>query len=66
MSRRLLLSIGASGLIALSSHLVTIAQGNPEAAKIKNPIPSSPDSIAAGKKSWSKCASCHGINGEGG
>ena len=45
---------------------MTFAQGNPEAAKLKNPIPSTPDSIAAGKKSWAKCASCHGINGEGG
>ena len=43
-----------------------ITQGNPEAAKLKNPVPSSPVSIATGKTAYAKCASCHGINGEGG
>jgi mono/diheme cytochrome c family protein len=42
------------------------AQGNADAAKLKNPIASSPDSIAAGKKAYAKCASCHGVNGQGG
>jgi len=66
MTRRFVLSIVGAGLLAVSVHLITFAQGNPEAAKVKNPIPYTPDSIAAGKKSWAKCASCHGINGEGG
>jgi copper transport protein len=66
MKWQFVLSIGAASLLAFGIHLVTFAQGNPEAAKVKNPIPSTPDSIAAGKKSWTKCASCHGINGEGG
>ena len=43
-----------------------VVQGNPDAAKLKNPVPSTPASIAAGKTTYSKCASCHGINGEGG
>jgi len=46
--------------------LFLTAQGNPDAAKLKNPFPSNPDSIANGKKVYAKCASCHGTNGEGG
>jgi mono/diheme cytochrome c family protein len=42
--------------------------GNPEAAKIKNPVPSTSESIAAGKKTFTEfgCNTCHGANGEGG
>lgn len=50
----------------LSLGLSASPQGNPDAAKLKNPIPSTPESIAAGKQAYTKCASCHGINGEGG
>ena len=43
------------------------AQGNPDAAKIQNPVPSSPASIAAGKQTFVRyCANCHGLNAEGG
>jgi mono/diheme cytochrome c family protein len=43
------------------------AQGNPEAARIQNPVPPSPDSIAAGKQAYTRyCANCHGLNAEGG
>jgi len=43
------------------------ANGNPEAAKMKNPVEATPDSIAAGKKTFaSVCASCHGNEGKGG
>jgi cytochrome c oxidase cbb3-type subunit 3 len=41
-------------------------QGNADAAKLKNPVPSTADSVVAGKKAYAKCASCHGVNGEGG
>ena len=41
-------------------------QGNPEAAKVKNPVPATAESIAAGKKAYAKCASCHGVDGQGG
>jgi|GEM_PF-2049011 len=51
---------------ACASRIQTTAQGNPDASKLKNPIGSTPESIAAGKKSYARCASCHGINGEGG
>jgi mono/diheme cytochrome c family protein len=43
------------------------AQGNPDAAKVQNPVPTSPASIAAGKQSFTRyCANCHGLNAEGG
>jgi mono/diheme cytochrome c family protein len=43
------------------------AQGNPAAAKVSNPVPVSPESIAAGKRVYTRyCAVCHGISGEGG
>jgi mono/diheme cytochrome c family protein len=42
--------------------------GNPEAARIKNPVAATPESIAAGKKIYTEfgCGTCHGANGEGG
>jgi mono/diheme cytochrome c family protein len=44
-----------------------LAQGNPEAAKLKNPVPASEESLAAGKQIYRKsCAVCHGLNAEGG
>jgi mono/diheme cytochrome c family protein len=43
------------------------AQGNPDAAQIKNPVAASPDSLAAGKAVYQRyCATCHGLNGAGG
>lgn len=42
-------------------------KGNPEAAKIKNPVAATPESIAAGKAIFGRyCAVCHGVNAEGG
>jgi mono/diheme cytochrome c family protein len=44
------------------------AQGNPEAAKIRNPVTPTPESIAAGKKTYTEfgCGTCHGAGAEGG
>lgn len=43
------------------------ATGDPEAAKIKNPVASTPESIAAGQKTFqSLCAGCHGKDAKGG
>jgi mono/diheme cytochrome c family protein len=37
------------------------------AAAIKNPVSSSPESVAAGKQVYTRsCAPCHGTSGEGG
>ena len=40
--------------------------GNPEAAKIKNPVASTPESIGAGKRVYQRlCTKCHGPEGKG-
>jgi copper transport protein len=47
--------------------MILRAQGNPEAAKLTNPVAAAPDSIAAGKQVYTRyCAVCHGITAEGG
>jgi mono/diheme cytochrome c family protein len=63
---RVLISVAAAIGIAFGIQSFATAQGNPEAAKIKNPIAPTADSIGAGKKAYARCASCHGINGDGG
>jgi mono/diheme cytochrome c family protein len=53
--------------VAVSGAIQAPAKGDPEAAKIKNPVDATPDSIAAGKKNFATvCASCHGNEGKGG
>ncbi|HEY7283918.1 MAG TPA: c-type cytochrome [Vicinamibacterales bacterium] len=43
-----------------------MAQGNPEAAKMKNPVASNAESIAAGKAAFTKnCRFCHGADAKG-
>ena len=43
-----------------------LAQGNPEAAKMKNPVASSAESVAAGKAVFTKnCRFCHGADAKG-
>ncbi len=40
--------------------------GNPEAAKIKNPVPYTPESVAAGRRIYARlCVRCHGPRGKG-
>jgi mono/diheme cytochrome c family protein len=40
--------------------------GNPEAKKVKNPVAASPESIAAGEKTFQKyCKFCHGADAKG-
>ena len=59
--------------IALASTVVvTAAQesrsgGNPEAAKMKNPVAATPESLAAGQTIYvRRCSACHGKEGTGG
>jgi cytochrome c oxidase cbb3-type subunit 3 len=43
------------------------SQANPEAAKLKNPVAASADSIAAGKTIYQRrCSACHGTDAKGG
>src|SRR5215218_4992928 len=43
------------------------AAGDPEAARVKNPVAATPESIAAGKKTYdTACAGCHGADAKGG
>ena len=40
--------------------------GNPEAARIRNPVAASPESTAAGKRVYTRmCGRCHGTEGRG-
>ena len=40
--------------------------GNPDAAKIKNPVAATPESLAAGKRVYQRlCIRCHGPEGKG-
>src|SRR5215471_638062 len=53
-------------VLVLALAAIAAAQGNPEAAKMKNPVPSNADSIAAGKALFSKnCRFCHGADAKG-
>ena len=64
---------GAAALIAVVGIAVAAQSataprkgGNPEAAKTKNPVASSAESIAAGKRTYARmCAKCHGPAGKG-
>src|SRR5215210_3613898 len=41
--------------------------GDAEAAKLENPVAASPESIAAGKKTYAEfCAGCHNTEAQGG
>jgi mono/diheme cytochrome c family protein len=42
------------------------AGGNPDAKVMKNPVPATPESIAAGQKTYQKyCKFCHGADAKG-
>jgi len=47
--------------------VVATAQENPEAAKVKNPVAATPESVAAGEAIYNRrCRGCHGKEGTGG
>jgi mono/diheme cytochrome c family protein len=59
--------LGVAAICALCADVALVAQGDPEAAKLKNPVAASPESVAAGKQLYTRyCAVCHGINATGG
>jgi mono/diheme cytochrome c family protein len=59
-------------LVSVGGRAVLVGQapatgGNPEAAKMANPVPATPESIKAGETVFQRnCARCHGANGKGG
>ena len=61
-----------SGLFGLAFSVATLAVqqpggGNSEAAKLKNPVPATPESIAEGSTVYRRrCAPCHGADAKGG
>jgi len=65
-SRFLPLTLGLL-VLTCSGRTILGAQGSSEGAQLKNPVTASAESIAAGQQAYRRtCASCHGINGEGG
>jgi mono/diheme cytochrome c family protein len=63
-------SVARSAVAVLALGLWTASaiarQGDPEAAKVRNPVASTPESIGAGKKAYeTNCAGCHGPKAEG-
>ena len=63
---RIYLTAAVFALAAMQSSATPKKGGNPEAATIKNPVAASPESIAAGKRSYTRlCIKCHGPEGAG-
>jgi mono/diheme cytochrome c family protein len=62
-------SAGLTSVFVFAGAALVAAQnpgGNPEAAKIKNPVAASAASIAAGKAAFQKnCRFCHGADAKG-
>ncbi len=66
---RVPVALGAAilGLVLAVPRGGFAAQENPEAAKVKNPVDATPESIAAGQQVYQRyCRSCHGISATGG
>ncbi len=64
MKSRLFFTTLALFVVVSAARIVTAQDA--EAAKVKNPIASTPESIAAGQVVFRKCAPCHGNMGQGG
>ena len=59
-------ALAAAAFVWLTAASLT-AQGTSEAAKMKNPVAATPESVAAGKALYAKnCSPCHGVNATGG
>jgi mono/diheme cytochrome c family protein len=69
MGPRLVVFVLFGFLVNLAAAVTTREQqgGNAEAAKIKNPLAATSESIAAGEMLYRRrCAGCHGVDGKGG
>ena len=67
MDSRLFRTIIAALTLACAGRIAIAAQGNPEAARMKNPVEATPESITAGTQTYQRhCAPCHGKTAEGG
>jgi mono/diheme cytochrome c family protein len=68
MGRRVLVLV--FGIVCLTAIVIArqaTAKGDPEAARIKNPVAATTESIAAGQKTYQTlCAGCHGKDAKGG
>ena len=65
--KRLLSHALILGLALAGAAWQVRGRGNPEAAKIKNPVAADVTSIAAGRETFQRsCASCHGADAKGG
>ena len=52
--------------VLLQSPAAPKKGGNPEAAKVKNPIAASAESTSAGRRVYTRmCSRCHGADGKG-
>jgi mono/diheme cytochrome c family protein len=61
----------SSGLFVLAlstwAHAAQDNSRDPEVAKLRNPVPVTPESIAAGAAIYKRrCAACHGVDAKGG
>lgn len=57
----------AAAFLAVAATAQEKHGGNPEAAKVKNPVAMSPESVAAGEALYMKrCRGCHGRDATGG
>jgi mono/diheme cytochrome c family protein len=64
---RLSQTITAALALACLGRIIIVAQGNPGAAKVTNPVGPTAESVAAGKQIFQRsCAPCHGLSAEGG
>jgi mono/diheme cytochrome c family protein len=70
MSARLVVFVVLGFLVSLAAAGTAAPEhqgGTAEAAKLKNPVSATPESLAAGEMLYRRrCAGCHGVDGKGG
>jgi mono/diheme cytochrome c family protein len=67
MRLKILWCVGLGVFVAFGVSNSRAWQGNPEAAKLKNPVAATQESISAGEAIYKRrCAGCHGLDAKGG